>query len=69
MMAWVELFKRNSCLNIRRFYVSDEADTNALYQTYRHEGGIRNFCRFVLASIRDQSDEYVSFEDDDLGSS
>ena len=68
-MAWVELFKRNSCLNIRRFYVSDEADTNALYQTYRHEGGIRNFCRFVLASIRDQSDEYVSFEEDNLGSS
>lgn len=68
-MAWVELFKRNSCLNIRRFYVSDEADTNALYQTYRYEGGIRNFCRFVLASIRDQSDEYVSFEDDNLGSS
>lgn len=68
-MAWVELFRRNSLLNIRRFYVSDEADTNALYHAYRHEGGIRNFCRFVLASIRDQSDEYVSFEDDDLGSS
>lgn len=68
-MAWVELFRRDSLLNIRRFYVPDEADTNALYQTYRHEGGIRNFCRFVLASIRDQSDEYISFEGDDLGSS
>ena len=68
-MAWIELFRRDSPLNIRRFYVPDEADTNALYRTYRYNGGIRNFCRFVLASIRDQSDEYVSFEEDNLGSS
>lgn len=68
-MAWIELFRRDSLLNVRRFYVPDEADTNALYRTYRRNGGICNFCRFVLASIRDQSDEYVSFEDDNLGSS
>ena len=68
-MAWIELFRRDSLLNVRRFYVPDEADTNALYQTYRCNGGIRIFCRFVLASIRDQSAEYVSFEDDNLGSS
>lgn len=68
-MAWIELFRRDSLLNIRRFYVPDEADTNALYRIYRRNGGIRNFCRFVLASIRDQSDEYVSFEEDNLGSS
>ena len=68
-MAWIELFRRESLLNIRRFYVPDESYKNALYRTYRRNGGIRNFCRFVLASIRDQSDEYVSFEDDNLGSS
>ena len=66
-MARIELFKRGSRLNRCKVYVPDDADSATLYSIYQHKGGIRNFIRFVLAFIREQSDE-CDYEDfDDLG--
>lgn len=64
-MAKIKLFRNGSYLNRFQVTFPDELDASTLYAIYRHKGGIRNFIRFVLAFIREQSDECDDAEGDD----
>lgn len=64
-MAKIKLFKNSSYLNRFQVTVPDEYDSTTLNDIYQHKGGIRNFIRFVLAFIREQSDECDNAEGDD----
>ena len=62
-MAKIKLFRNGSYLNRFEVNVPDEPDAETLYVIYKHKGGLRNFVRFVLAFIREQSDEYDVCDD------
>lgn len=64
-MAQIKSFKNGSCLIRFQAHVHDKPYAATAHAIYRQRGGIRNFVRYVLAFIREQSDECVDAEDDD----
>ncbi len=64
-MAKIKLFTNNSYLSRFREFFRDETDAATARAVFRQQGGIRNFARYVLVFIREQSDECVDAEDDD----
>lgn len=65
MMAKIKLFTNNSYLSRFREFFHDETDAATARAVFRQQGGIRNFVRYVLAFIREQSDECEDIESDE----